>query len=296
MIPLDEIFIYIDDFCKQFESLSERNVLPNAHRKRKCLCKLCVSEVMTILIMFQLSAYRTFKDFYINCLQSHYKQAFPTLVSYNRFLELMPLAIMPLTVLLAQSPKEKTGKYFIDSTKLTVCDNYRIKRHKVFAGLAKRGKTSTGWFFGLKIHLIINHKEKIMRCKITPGNTDDRTVVPQLTAGLQGWMFGDKGYLGAKLKQKLAASNLDFITRLKRNMKKQLLDPIKKWWLDKRGIIESVIDQLKSILQIQHTRHRSIQNYFANVLAALLAYNLKPKKPSVKFTNSVAQKLTLISS
>ena len=112
----------------------------------------------------------------------------------------MPLAIMPLTVLLAQSPKEKTGKYFIDSTKLAVCDNYRIKRHKVFAGLAKRGKTSTGWFFGLKLHLIINHKGEIMRCKITPGNTDDRAVVPQLAAGLQGWMFGDKGYLGAKLK------------------------------------------------------------------------------------------------
>ena len=199
MIPLEEIFIYIDDFCKQFECLSEANLLPNACRKRKRLCKLSISEMMTLLIMFQLSAYRTFKDFYISCLCDQYKTAFPTLVSYNRFLELIPLAIMPLTILLAQSPAEKTGKYFIDSTNLAVCDNWHIKRHKVFAGLAKRGKTSTGWLFGFKLDVIINHKGEIMRCKITPGNTDDRSVVPQLAAGLQGWMFGDKGYLSEKL-------------------------------------------------------------------------------------------------
>jgi hypothetical protein len=106
---------------------------------------------MTILILFQFSHFRTFKDFYYSCLIPYYKSAFPKLVSYNRFLELIPYAIMPMIILLLNIPGKKTGKYFTDSTKLSVCDNLRINRHKVFEGFAKRGKTSTGWFFGFSV-------------------------------------------------------------------------------------------------------------------------------------------------
>lgn len=296
MVPLEEIFCFIDDFCKQFQETHSSKLLPNHRRQRRRSCSLSISEIMTILVLFQLSQYRTFKDFYQSCLSQYYKGAFPTLVSYNRFLELIPLAIMPLLLLLVQVPGEKTGRYFIDSTKLPVCDNWRIGRHKVFEGFAKRGKTSTGWFFGFKLHLVINDKGELMHFKITSGNTDDRTVVQTLTQGLEGWLFGDKGYLSKKLSQALKDSNIELITRLKRNMKKQFLEPIRKWWLNKRGVVESVIDQLKAILHLQHTRHRSVQNYFANILSALLAYTLKPKKPSVSFKNSIPKMASLISS
>jgi hypothetical protein len=254
MVPLDEIFCFIDDFCKHFESAQKGNLLPNPDRKRQKACRLHLSEIMTILVLFQLSQYRTFKDFFHNCLSTQYKQAFPNLVSYNRFLELIPHAAMPLLILLMKMPGEETGRYIVDSTKLEVCHNLRISRHKVFKGLAKRGKTSTGWFFGFKLHIVINHKGDLMNFKITPGNTDDRAVVEKLMKGLQGWLFGDRGYISQKLSKTLSGKGVELITNLKQNMKKQFLEPIKKWWLGKRRVVETVIDQLKAILHIQHTR------------------------------------------
>jgi hypothetical protein len=157
MVPLEEIFCFIDDFCKYFDQAQRGYLLPNPYRKRKRACKLSLSEIMTILILFQFSHYRTFKDFFYTCLKTHDYQAFPNLVSYHRFLELIPYAAMPLLILLIQTPGEKTGRYMIDSTKLPVCHNLRIQRHKVFQGLAQRGKTSTGWFFGFKVHFVINN-------------------------------------------------------------------------------------------------------------------------------------------
>jgi hypothetical protein len=296
MIPLEEIFCFIDDFCKGFEQYSKGYFLGNPARKRKRACHMSLSEIMTILILFQFSHYRTFKDFYYSCLIPHYKTAFPKLVSYNRFLELIPYAIMPMIILLLNIPGKKTGKYFTDSTKLFVCDNLRINRHKVFEGFAKRGKTSTGWFFGFKLHLIINDKGELMSFRITPGNKDDRCVIEKMSKGLQGWLFGDKGYISKDISEKLSQQGLELITRLKKNMKDQFLDPIKKCWLDKRGIIETTIGQLKSIFHIQHTRHRSIPNFFANVLAGMIAYVFKPKKPNVSFSNAITHKFILTSS
>jgi IS5 family transposase len=186
-------------------------------------------------------------------------------------------------------PGEKTGRYVVDSTKMEVCHNLRINRHKVFKELAKRGKTSTGWFFGFKLHVVINHKGELMSFKITTGNTDDRAVVEKLMQGLDGWLFGDKGYISAKLSENLASKGIDLITNVRSNMKKQFIEPIKKWWLGKRRVVETVIGQLKEILHIQHTRHRSPANFLANLLAGLLAYVIKPKKPSVSFAGSITK-------
>lgn len=296
MIPLEEIYCLIDDFCKQFEQLNSTHILPNPNRKRNKPCALSMSEIMTIVVMFHLSHYRTFKDFYINCILFQYKNCFPKALSYNRFIEIKKHATMPILVLLKSLTGEQTGKYYIDSTKLQVCDNLRIKRHKVFKDIAKRGKTSTGWFFGFKLHLIINNKGEIMSIKLTPGNTDDRAVVRQMTKGLEGCLFGDKGYISKELKEDLENNNLELITKIKKKMKAKILDPIKKLWLDKRGVIESVIGQLKEIVHIQHTRHRSLENFFINVLAGLLAYVFKPKKPTVSFSKSISGIAMLTSS
>ncbi len=296
MIPLEEIYCLIDDFCKHFEQINGGHFLPNPDRKRNKECALSMSEIMTIVVMFHLSHYRTFKDFYISCILFQYKNYFPKALSYNRFLEVKKFATMPLIILINELTGEKTDKYYIDSTKLQVCDNLRIKSHKVFKGIAQRGKTSTGWFFGFKLHLIINNKGEIMSIKLTPGNTDDRTVVRKMTEGLEGVLFGDKGYIGKDLKQDLENKNLELITKGKKNMKEKLLDPIKKLWLNKRGVIESVIGQLKEIVQIQHTRHRSPDNFFINVFAGILAYIFKPKKPTVSFSKSIVGIAILTSS
>jgi hypothetical protein len=298
MVPLDEIFCFIDDFCKCFDAHSSKAhyFLSSPGQKRKRRCRLALSEVLTILVLFQLSHYRTFKDFYLSCLMRRYQEDFPKLVSYNRFLELIPYALMPLLVLMMNVSGEKTGKYFIDSTKLSVCHNLRIYRNKVFKAFAKRGKTSTGWFFGFKLHLILNNHGEIISFSLTPGNTDDRAVLKKITQGLQGWLVGDRGYISKKHAEFLKEKGLELITRLKKNMKPQFLDPIKEAWLEKRSMIETMIGQLKAIFHLQHTRHRSVTNFFVNVLAALLAYVFKPKKVNVSFEKNITQKIKLISS
>lgn len=242
-----------------------------------------LSEIMTILVMFQLSHYKCFKDFYINSIQEIYQKEFPKLLSYNRFVELMPSAFMPLLVLIHSLKGKETGKYFTDSTKLAVCHNLRINRNKVFKDCAKRGKTSTGWFFGFKLHLIINDKGEIMNFTMTSGNVHDTKVVETLTDKLKGWLFGDRGYVSKSLQESLKKQGLELITTLKKNMQKQILDPLKKHYLKQRGIVETVIDQLKNLMTIDHTRHRSVMNMQVNVLSGLLAYIFKPKKPSVGF-------------
>src|SRR3954462_11141441 len=88
-----------------------------------------------------------------------------------------------------QPPRDQTGLYYIDSTALPVCDNHRISRHKVFADLAQRGKTSMGWFFGFKLHLVFNNDNEIVALKLTPGNVHDTTPVPALTRDLIGKLF-----------------------------------------------------------------------------------------------------------
>jgi hypothetical protein len=295
MIPLTEIFTMIDDYCKTFDQNTQGFLLPNPKRKRQRYCRISISEIMTIILMFQLSHYRTFKDFYLECILIYYRKEFPNYVSYNRFIELMPMAFMPLTWMMTSMFGLETGTYFIDSTKLPVCHNLRINRHKVFKDYAKRGKTSTGWFFGFKLHLVFNERGEIMRFCLTPGNVDDRAPVESMMKKLTGWLVGDRGYISQKLKETLEQQGVEIITKAKKNMKDKVLEPAKAFLLGKRGIVETIIDQLKNILHVDHTRHRSVMNFQVHVLAALVAYTFLPKKPSVRFNQLNNAKLALTS-
>ena len=205
------------------------------------------------------------------------------MVSYNRFVEYIPSALVPLIVYLRTCCLGQcSGISFIDSTSLDVCLNQRIHTHKVFAGLAKRGKTSTGWFFGFKLHLVVNDRGELLEVCITPGNVDDRKPVPRLAKKLFGKLFGDKGYLSQSLAQSLRQMfNLQLITKLRGNMKNQLIPLTDRLLLRKRAIIETIIDQLKNISQIEHSRHRSVTNFFVNVLCGLIAYSRRTVKPSL---------------
>jgi len=296
VIPLEEIFCLIDDFCKLFEKKREGYFLATSARKRHKACQMSLSEIMMIEVMFHFSHYRTFKDFYKNCILDTYQDAFPKALSYNRFLELKQYALMPLAVFLSALKGQKTGLYYMDSTKLPVCNNLRISRNKVFKDCAKRGKTSTGWFFGFKLHIVFNHLGDIMSFKLTPGNVDDRQPVLELTKHLEGWLFGDRGYISKKLSLNLKQKGIEMINNVKKNMKKILLTPIKKYLLSKRGFVETIIDKLKNILHIDHSRHRSVVNFQVNVLGALLSYVFKPKKASVPFSALNHQSLSLTSS
>jgi hypothetical protein len=242
---------------------------------------LCPSEVMTIVIAFHLSSYRNFKHFYIYHVSNYWRHYFPGLVSYPRFISLQKYVILPLCAYLNTRLGQPTGIAFIDSTPLIVCHNKRIKSHRVFKKIAKRGKNSVGWFYGFKLHLIINDRGELLAVKLTPGNVDDRGPVPDMTQKLVGKLFGDKGYISQKLFDLLFERALQLITRIKKNMKNKLMPLLDKILLRKRSLIETVNDQLKNISQIEHTRHRSSWGFIVNLIGGLIAYTYHEKKPSL---------------
>lgn len=296
LAPIEDIFCEIDDFCKDFHQKQSQYLLPNPKRERIRHCRMSSSEIMTILILFHLSHYRTFKDFYHECVIRYLKSYFPDLVSYNRFLELKSFVIPVLAVYMKHKSGDETSMYYIDSTTLKVCRNQRIHRHKVFDKIAKRGKSSMGWFFGFKLHLVINHKGEIMSFCLTPGNVDDRKPMETLFKNLKGTACGDRGYISKNKAQTLFEKGLNLITKTKANMKKITRSVFEKYLLAQRSIVETVIEQLKSICLIEHSRHRKPDNFLANTLSALIAYTLKPRKPSINQRLLTNKRLALTSS
>ncbi|MBE0698878.1 MAG: IS982 family transposase [Anaerolineaceae bacterium] len=289
MESLVELFCHVDDFCQVYLPKLEQRLISSGVKKRQRQRSLTVSEVMTLLIRFHQSHYRNFKAYYLEHVSIHLRGEFPGLVSYKRFVDYIPSALIPLCAYLKLCCLGQcTGISFIDSTSLDVCLNQRIASHKVFAGLAARGKTSTGWFFGFKLHLVINDRGELLNIRVTPGNVDDRKPVLKLVRNLFGKLFGDKGYISQPLQELLRQTvGIFFVTKLKSNSKKRL--PM-TWgdrvYLRRRAIVETVIDQLKNISQIEHSRHRSIPNFMVNLVCGLIAYAHQPKKPSLAYETS----------
>ena len=279
-----KLFCHVDDFC-QWLVTRENAELLGVTRKRGPAPRLSLSEVMTILIHFHQSRYRDFKAYYTQHVCQHMRSEFPTLVSYTRFVELMPSALPAMCLYLPVRFGQKTGVAFIDSTPLSVCHNRRIVRHRVFAEVAKRGKSSMGWFYGFKLHLIVNDRVELLAVQLTPGNIDDRKPVPQMTRNLWGKLVGDRGYLSQALFEQLFARGLQLITPIRKNMQNRLVVLEDKLLTRKRFVIGTIADQLKNIPQIEHARHRSPTNFIVNLIAGLIAYTWQPKKPSLHLSD-----------
>lgn len=276
------LFFCLDEFCKSYEEW-EKYRLIDTGKKRYRSCEMALSEMLTIMVLFHLSPCKNFKYFYSFHISHFHKQDFPKLLSYSRFLQLMPRLFTPLCVLLQSLFGEETGIYIADATSLPMCHNKRINRNRVFKGLAARGKTTMGWFYGLKLHLVINHKGSIVAVKITPGNVDERTVLDEMTRHLKGILFADKGYISQHLFKALYERGLKLITGIKRNMKNYLMPLIEKLMLRKRFLIETLFGILKIHMNLSHTRHRSPTNACVNILSCLTAYQLTENKPTMKF-------------
>ena len=277
------IFCDADDFCSAYEEYC-RNKLLMDKEEVVPRTRMPLSEIMTILIMYHLSGYKTFKWYYTKHIMVHQRKDFPDLVSYNRFVEIMKFALVPLILYTIKVRSGKcSGISFVDSTPLKVCDNYRIHNHRVFSEYAKTGKSSMGWFYGFKLHLIINDEGEILSFCLTSGNVDDRNeaVMDSLTKEIFGKLFADRGYISQKLFEKLLKKDITLVTRAKKNMKNKMMDLYDRLMLRKRTVIESVNDFLKNICDIEHSRHRSVTNFLVNLVSALAAYSFLPKKPSI---------------
>lgn len=284
MYDLTVLFCSVDDFWQLFVQEWNKHLIDHGKPKKGPPPELSISEMMTIIILFHQSNYRTFKHFYCFVCQ-HLKQEFPKLISYSRFVYLTKNLFVPLFAYLHHRRGSVTGIAFVDSTSIAVCRNKRIARNRVFQGLARRGKTTSGWFYGFKLHLIINDCGEILSFLLSTGNIADITVLEKLSKGIVGKLFGDMGYISSKVSKKLFDQGLHLFTNLRANMKQKFIPLRDKLLLRKRFIIETINDQLKNISQIEHTRHRGIGNFLVNVLGGIAAYTHQAKKPSLRQKN-----------
>ncbi|OXX39626.1 IS982 family transposase [Vibrio sp. V09_P4A23P171] len=293
MNKLVEIYCDVDDFCQLFIEQWQKTLLEDGAIKRRRACRLSTAEIMTIIIHFHQSHYRDFKNYYLLYVCRHLKAYFPELLSYTRFLGMMPSTVIPMCSYLSSKFGKATGIQFVDSTKIEVCHIIRAKRNKVFEDIATHGKGTMGWSFGFKLHLIINHLGEIVSLKLTKGNVDDREPVAGMADSIFGKLYGDKGYISKALSGELLDKGIELITTIRKNMKKKFISLWDRAMLKKRFIIETVNDQLKNISYIEHSRHSSAHGFMLNLLGGLIAYCLKENKPSLDLT---AQEFALLES
>jgi len=290
---ITEIFYLADEFCNNLEQSIKKYLLGNKPKRKP---KMSCSEVITIMIIFHTGGFRTMKHFYLFYVQKHMTDLFPNTVSYNRFVELMQGATLPMTLFMKTCCLGKgTGISFIDSTPIRVCNNKRIKRNKVFKDIAQVGKSTMGYFFGFKLHIVINDKGELMNFMITQGNVDDREPLKNknFVNALKGKLFADKGYISKELTNLLFIDGLHLITSIRNNMKNVLMEMKDKIMLRKRSVIETVNDELKNICQVEHSRHRSFVNFITNLISGLIAYSFFPKKPSIKYQTTPTDQIAL---
>ena len=293
---LTKIFCEIDDFMQEFEEKYKKKLITDGNDKVEYKSRLSMSEVMTILVYYHNYGNRTFKDFYLKTVQKILKSYFPKLVSYNRFVELIPKVLIPLIAFLKFKRLVNSKSItFIDSTKIAVCHNKRIPRNKTFEGIAKRGMSSMGWFYGFKLHIAITETGELCGVYISSGNVSDinQNVIDNVLKNVSGKLFADKGYISKKLFEDLYKQGTTLITSIRKNMKNRLIPLIDKLLLRKRSVIETVNDQLKNMCDVEHTRHRSPVNFLVNMIAGLIRYTYFEKKPSINFSEKDRELLRL---
>lgn len=278
---LEEVFCEVDDFCKAFDAQWAAHLVGSGKKPRGPDPGLCDSEIIVLLLVLHGSGYKYLKSFYNGPMGEVLRRYFPGMPCYERFVTLQKRVFVPLMFFMHSRLGRRTGIYYIDSTALPVCHNRRIQRHKTFADLAARGKTTMGWFFGFKLHLVFNERNEIVSLKITPGNVSDTQPVPALTKDLVGKLFGDKGYIGKKLAEELLHRGLALFTRVRKNMKSLPISMIDKILLNRRNMAETIIGKIKTFSSLNLPKHRLPINGFLHILAAVTAYQINPIKPDL---------------
>lgn len=290
---ITEIFCLVDEFCNEFDTTTQSFLLGKPSKRPPVMSK---SEVIMICLLFHLGGFRCFKHFYLFYVQRHMQGEFPRTVSYNRFVELSQSVLLPMSIFLKTCCLGKcTGISFVDSTPIRVCNYKRIKRNKVFKGIAKVGKSTMGWFYGFKLHIVISDKGEILNFAVTQANVDDREPLKNesFLRAVFGKLFADKGYISQKLTEILFTDGIHLITGIRNNMKNSLMSMADKIMLRKRSVIETVNDELKNICQVEHSRHRSLANFMSNLVAGLIAYAFLPKKPSIAYKTVNSEQLEI---
>ncbi len=287
---ITEIFCLVDDFCLQIDDFISQDRFSMDFIELESVdyskFSMCPSEIITLLICYQHSGFRSLKTFYLDFAIPYLSSYFPGLPSCSRFVELQAMCLFHNFLFTKFCcPGKCDGISFIDSFKLAICHNKRIHQNKVFAHTAQRGHTSMGFFFGFKGHIVVNSNCEIIDFQLTKGNVadNDENLLHSLCRNVYGKVYGDKGYiLNPEKFESLLNKGIQIVSKIRNNMKNRLMDLNDKFMLKRRSIVETVIDQLKNICHIEHTRHRSPINFFNNFLSVIAAYCFKSEKPKLR--------------
>lgn len=277
-MDLTTIFCQVDDFCKEYVKQAQEVLLPCADWKPSRR-SMSLSEILTVLIYYGACSedFKTFKSFY-KYNKVELKSAFPGLLSYGRITELKEEVQHPMIMFLLSQLAPCDGKNWADSTRLEACHIKRENSHKVLQGIAAKGKTGYGWFYGTKLHLILNEYSEIVTLRLTKGNVADNNneLIRGFAKHVWGILFGDKGYIiNPKLWEELYSAGLKVVHNIRANMKGKLMPEQEKILLGKRAnICEGTYSKLKDRSSLQYTRNRSIYGFLSNVMIMLIAYQL----------------------
>jgi len=273
-----EMYCFVDDFMQGIAT--NLTAINSSKLKPGKKNSLSSSEVLSILLGYYESCCDCFKQYYEMIIMQDHRDDFK-LVSYAHFTRLIGMNLQYLVMLLHHLLKNCTGISFVESTSIAVCKNYRIYSHRVFDCFANRSKTTKGWFFGLKLHLVIDPQGNLIKVSLSSGNKDDRKALKEMIPGLFGKIFGDRGYISKELFEELHSNGIQLVTRLKKGMKNVLMPIMDKVMKLGRALIESVIGKLKFLDKLEHSRHRSVTNAFCHMIANLINYQLQDSKPSI---------------
>lgn len=272
-----EVYCFVDNFVKMIDEKIGKNLVG-----RKSM--LSKTDFITLTIFKQERGIKTTKQLY-EFVKEYMQKDFPPLPSYQQFNDGIKSTFKYFTIIvsaLTKMTRQKNSKFHIvDSSPLPVCNNQYRFQAKLFKGLAGSGKNLNGWFWGFKLHLIINQDMEIESFKISDGSTRDIDILDDaFIAHLKGWLVGDKGYIGLDKAKELASKGLRLITKPRKNMKKTPALPIHNYLFSKRQVIESTFSYLKHRLLAVNSYARSAEGFFVNVLSAVVTYifNFERKK------------------
>jgi transposase len=274
------IYCFVDDFLKGIVK-NIRYALERPGKNRPPIKKhnLSLAELISLAIFRFFTGHRNWKDFYQH-LKTYHQKDFSRLPKYGNFLyainKLSPFANLMLQAFMNIFQK-LTGENklkFADSTKLKVCDIKREFSHKVCYGIASKSKSTMGWFYGFRLHIICNELMQLLKIKITTAAFDERKGLEMMWNNIFGMIVADAGYVGKNWQKKAQDLGKHLFTAVKANMKK-LMTAIEWQILKMRQCVESVFSVLKLRLGIETTLPRSPLGYMAHYLWCLTAYQLK---------------------
>lgn len=238
------------------------------------LADLTDAELVTLALWRFHTGFSDWKHAYL-CYVTHYTKEFPKLPSYKNFItginRVAVKALWVLAALMYLARKDNMLLKIIDSSALPVCKNKRISSHKVMKQFASRGKTSQGWYYGMKLHLVIDTLGSLLSVRITTGSIQDRKVTLSMLSRLFGIILADAGYCSLPLKTKLFHLGKDFVTAVRNNMR-QLMTKEQHQLLKRRQWVEVVLSSIKDRMKMATSLPRSVTGMLAHYIYTLLAY------------------------